>query len=99
MSFKPRSTRIAAGLLFLLFVAAGLSDFLSPVPAEQQDLTRFYAPPTWIHFIDPVTGFHWHPSIITFPGLFQTIPSNPSRPVQAAETLQNLMWAELSGFS
>ena len=31
-------------------------------------------------------------------GLIQAIHSNPSRPVQTAETLQNLTWAELSGY-
>jgi peptide/nickel transport system permease protein len=46
-----------------LCLAALFSDFLSPGPASEQNLTRVYAPPSRIHFVDGQGVMHWRPFV------------------------------------
>ncbi len=58
-----RRSRIAAALAIILGIVAVCSDFLSANRPQDQNLVRFYAPPTRIHFVDPDGRFHWRPFI------------------------------------
>jgi peptide/nickel transport system permease protein len=58
----PRRRR--ALILPLAFAAVvACADFLSPHHSATQDLDRFFAPPTRIHFFDQHGSFHWRPFI------------------------------------
>ncbi len=63
MKLLPSRRHLASVLLLLLCSAAVFSDFLSPIPAEQQDLDRFFAPPSRIRFFDAQGQFHLSPFI------------------------------------
>jgi peptide/nickel transport system permease protein len=53
-------------LLLLLAACALLGDFLSPVPATDQDLERVNAPPTLVHFWDAGGKWHWRPFVYRY---------------------------------
>lgn len=63
MTLLSSRRRLALVLILLLCFAAALGDFLSPSPAEEQDLNRFFAPPSKIHFFDSQGRFHLRPFI------------------------------------
>ncbi len=48
--------RAAAGVTSALCLAALLSDFISPVPPDEQNLAKFYYPPTGIHLSNDGKG-------------------------------------------
>jgi peptide/nickel transport system permease protein len=50
----------------LLLGAALFSDFLAANPPDQQNLERFFAPPTRIHFFDRNGTFHWRPFVYDY---------------------------------
>jgi peptide/nickel transport system permease protein len=55
--------RLARVLILLLGAMSLFADFLSPHHPETQNLERFFAPPTTIHFVDAEGDFHWRPFV------------------------------------
>jgi len=66
MMSKVSLLRIVIVLLVALCLAAIFADFLSPNPPEVQNLDRFYAPPTSIHFFDSRGNFSFRPSVCDY---------------------------------
>jgi peptide/nickel transport system permease protein len=63
----PRSAwRFSTLLAASLGLAAGFGDFLSTNPPQNQNLGRFYAPPTGIHFIDAKGSLHLRPFVYDY---------------------------------
>ncbi len=60
------SRKLARLCAFALGLVAVFGDFLSPNPPRTQNLERFYAPPSRIHFIDAQGRFHWRPFICEY---------------------------------
>ncbi len=63
MMLRSWRKRLALILILALLGAATIGDFLSPSPPEKQDLTRFFAPPSRIRFLDDQGRFHLRPFI------------------------------------
>jgi len=59
----PRARRILRVLALAIAAAVACADFLSPHHPAAQDLERFFAPPSKIHFFDGRGAFHWRPFI------------------------------------
>ena len=53
-------------LLLSLCLLAVCADFLSPNPPSYQNLDRFYAPPTGIHFFDTQGNFSFRPFVYDY---------------------------------
>jgi peptide/nickel transport system permease protein len=64
MKNKMLGARLAGAFLLLIGVISIFSDFLSTNPPEQQNLGRFYAPPTRIHFVDANGKLYWQPFVL-----------------------------------
>lgn len=66
MSFRALGLVLTSILAVLLVVLAFGAEFLSPNPPDAQNLERFYAPPTRIHFVDREGRFHFRPFIYRY---------------------------------
>jgi peptide/nickel transport system permease protein len=63
---RAHRSRLGTVFAVLLGIAALCGDFLAPNPPQSQNLDRFYAPPTRIHFVDSRGRIHWRPFIYRY---------------------------------
>ncbi len=66
MTSSRTTRRIALLAGTLLLIACLFGDFLSSSRHDVQDLERYYAPPTRIHFFDADGRFHWRPFVYAY---------------------------------